>query len=158
MNGKIPVAGGPAKAKAGVAPTSAVGHADAGADADSDANAGADADLRYELILRCVECIPVGHAVSYGDIAAIVGTGPRQVGRVLALYGSGTPWWRVTNARGGLPSHLHDAARRHWVNEGLTFTSEGTFLRLARHRPDLARLAADWEDRVRDIASTTLEP
>lgn len=127
-----------------------------GGQAHADTNA--DADLRHELILRCVECIPAGHAVSYGDIASIVGTGPRQVGRVLALYGSGTPWWRVTNGRGGLPAHLHDAARRHWINEGLTSNSDGSLLRLAQHRPDLTRLAADWEDRVRDIASTTLEP
>lgn len=53
-----------------------------------------------ELVLRAVELVPPGRLVSYGDVAALLGTGPRQVGAVMAREGHGVQWWRVTNASG----------------------------------------------------------
>ena len=65
------------------------------------------------------ERIPRGRVVSYGDIAGIVGIGPRQVGAVMSRYGGGVTWWRVTNAAGHLPEHLLEEARAHWFDEGI---------------------------------------
>ena len=55
-----------------------------------------------ELVLSTVEQIPPGQVASYGDIAELVGVGgPRLVGRVMSLQGSGVPWWRVVAGRAG---------------------------------------------------------
>ena len=40
-----------------------------------------------ELVLRTVELVPPGRLVSYRDVAALLGTGPRQVGAVMAREG-----------------------------------------------------------------------
>ncbi|MBA3308722.1 MAG: MGMT family protein [Nocardioidaceae bacterium] len=75
---------------------------------------------RYvEAVLRIVEQIPVGRATTYGLIAEAVGRGgPRQVGRVLAMYGGPVPWWRVVRADGGLPdSHQREALARYREEE-----------------------------------------
>jgi alkylated DNA nucleotide flippase Atl1 len=54
-------------------------------------------------VLDVVETIPVGKVMSYGDIAEYLGeAGPRQVGRVMALWGGGVAWWRVVHANGSL--------------------------------------------------------
>ncbi|MQA05130.1 MAG: cysteine methyltransferase [Streptosporangiales bacterium] len=54
-----------------------------------------------EAVLDVVDQIPPGKVMAYGDIAEYVGRGgPRQVGRVMALYGGGVPWWRVVHANG----------------------------------------------------------
>ena len=61
-----------------------------------------------ERVLRLVEEIPPGRVLTYGDVAGLLGEGgPRQVGRVLALWGGGVPWWRVLRADG-----THAAALR----------------------------------------------
>ena len=61
-------------------------------------------------VLDVVDAIPPGQVMSYGDIAEYLGAGgPRQVGRVLARYGGGAPWWRVIHAD-GTPAPGHDAA------------------------------------------------
>ena len=50
-----------------------------------------------------VEAIPPGRVMSYGDVAEYLGEGgPRQVGRVMALWGGGVAWWRVIHADGSL--------------------------------------------------------
>jgi alkylated DNA nucleotide flippase Atl1 len=89
-------------------------------------------------VLDVVDAIPPGRVMSYGDIAEYLGAGgPRQVGRVLATYGGGVAWWRVTHAD-GTPAPGHDArALSHYV-------SEGTPLRSARPpvRVDMRR--ARW--------------
>jgi alkylated DNA nucleotide flippase Atl1 len=76
-----------------------------------------------EAVLSLVEQIPEGRVTTYGVIADVVGTGgPRQVGRVMALYGSPVPWWRVVRADGSLPeSHQREAVAR--------YRQEGTPLR-----------------------------
>src|SRR3954469_13438199 len=55
-----------------------------------------------ERVLDVVERIPPGRVMAYGDIAEYLGEGgPRQVGRVMALWGGGVPWWRGGSAVGG---------------------------------------------------------
>jgi len=73
-------------------------------------------DERYvEAVLSLVERIPMGRATTYGVLADAVGRGgPRQIGRVLALYGAPVPWWRVVRADGSLPdSHQREALARY---------------------------------------------
>ncbi|MEU4350725.1 MGMT family protein [Streptomyces sp. NPDC023838] len=60
-----------------------------------------------ERVLDVAEQIPPGRVMTYGDVAEWLGEGgPRQVGRVMALYGGAAPWWRVVRADGALlPGH-----------------------------------------------------
>lgn len=106
-------------------------------------------ELLTELVLRAVELVPAGEVASYGDIAAIVGTGPRQVGTVMARDGAGVPWWRITNASGQLPAHLLDEAREHWQHEGIETTPSGC--RITRHRTDMTRLAELFRHAAHDL-------
>ena len=75
-------------------------------------------------VLDVVDAIPPGQVMCYGDIAEYLGAGgPRQVGRVLARYGGGAPWWRVIHAD-GTPAPGHDAAAlRHYLAEGTPLRS-----------------------------------
>lgn len=69
-------------------------------------------------VLDVAESIPPGRVMSYGDIAEFVGKGgPRQVGRVMALWGGGVPWWRVVHADGSLLAGHEREALRHYRNE-----------------------------------------
>ncbi len=86
-----------------------------------------------------VDSIPPGQVMSYGDIAEYLGAGPgpRQVGRVLAVYGGAVAWWRVIHSD-GTPAPGHDSrALEHYL-------AEGTPLRSARPpvRVDMRR--ARW--------------
>jgi alkylated DNA nucleotide flippase Atl1 len=105
-----------------------------------------------ERVLRAVEQVPRGRVASYGDLAGLVGVGPRLVGRVMSLYGSNVTWWRVTNASGDLPLHLADEARARWADEGIAWKPNGRGCRIREHRADLARLADDYDRAVRDLA------
>lgn len=60
-----------------------------------------------ERVLDVADLIPPGRVMTYGDIAEWLGDGgPRQVGRVMALYGGAAPWWRVVRSDGALlPGH-----------------------------------------------------
>jgi len=70
-------------------------------------------------VLDVAESIPPGRVMSYGDIAEYVGEGgPRQVGRVMALWGGGVPWWRVVHADGSLLVGHEREALRHYRGEG----------------------------------------
>lgn len=62
-------------------------------------------------VLDVIDAIPAGQVMSYGDIAEYLGEGgPRQVGRVMTLWGGGVAWWRVVHANGSLlAGHEHDA-------------------------------------------------
>lgn len=54
-------------------------------------------------VLDVVDSIAPGTVMSYGDVAEYLGEGgPRQVGRVMALWGGGVAWWRVVHADGTL--------------------------------------------------------
>jgi len=90
-------------------------------------------------VLDVVDAIPEGHVMSYGDVAEFLalGRGPRQVGRVMAVYGGAVAWWRVIHSD-GTPAPGHDeTALRHYL-------AEGTPLRSARPpvRVDMRR--ARW--------------
>jgi alkylated DNA nucleotide flippase Atl1 len=97
-----------------------------------------------ERVLETVELIPEGRVMTYGDIAEYLEEmGPRQVGRVMTLYGGPVPWWRVVRADGRmLPGRERELLAR--------YRSEGTPLRAtpgARdghgYRVDLRR--ARWD-------------
>jgi alkylated DNA nucleotide flippase Atl1 len=66
-------------------------------------------------VLDVVDSIPPGRVMSYGDIARCLGEGgPRQVGRVMALWGGGVAWWRVIRADGTPPpGHERTALARY---------------------------------------------
>lgn len=101
-------------------------------------------DLLVERVLLAVEQIPPGTVVAYGDIAALVGTGPRQVGRIMSQWGSDVPWWRVTNRDGELPADLLPRAVQQWKREGVALGTGGRGCNITRHRADLEELAAAW--------------
>lgn len=109
-------------------------------------------DLLVERVLRAVEAIPRGRVASYGDIAGLVGIGPRQVGAVMRHYGSNVTWWRVTNSYGDLPKALLDRARGHWAAEGILVKRNGLGCRIADYRADLTALARDWDRAVDGLA------
>lgn len=90
-----------------------------------------------EEVLAVVERIPAGRVMAYGDIAEYVGAGgPRQVGRVMSLWGGGVPWWRVVRAD-GRPAAGHE--RRAMER----YATEGTPLRPGGERVDMRR--ARWD-------------
>ncbi|GAB3616303.1 hypothetical protein GCM10027416_08600 [Okibacterium endophyticum] len=70
-------------------------------------------------VIEVVESIPPGRVMSYGQVAAMIGSrSARGVGRVMALYGENLPWWRVVRA-GGHPPQCHEAsALEHYRDEG----------------------------------------
>lgn len=108
-------------------------------------------DLHVERVLRAVEQIPAGRVASYGDVARIVGTGPRQVGAVLSRWGADVPWWRVTDRNGDLPPDLLARARPRWAAEGITDRGPGRGCRITGHRVDPEQLARDWARAVADL-------
>jgi len=52
-------------------------------------------------VLEVVESIPEGRVMTYGDVAAAIGSrAARAVGTVMSHYGSDVAWWRVIRASG----------------------------------------------------------
>ncbi|OCC07249.1 MGMT family protein [Streptomyces sp. PTY087I2] len=99
-----------------------------------------------ERVLDVAELIPPGRVMTYGDVAEWLGEGgPRQVGRVMALYGSAVPWWRVVRADGTLlPAHELRALEH--------YRAESTPLREASRRaeghiPRIDMRRARWDGR-----------
>ena len=97
-----------------------------------------------ERVLEVAERIPPGRVMTYGDVAEwLQQGGPRQVGRVMALYGAPVPWWRVIRADGILlPGHEQAALAR--------YRAEGTPLREAGraadgHLPRIDLRRARWD-------------
>ncbi len=69
--------------------------------------------------LEVVRDIPPGYVMTYGDVAAELGSrGARAVGRVMATEGSSAPWWRVVRADGRPPAGHELAALDHYRAEG----------------------------------------
>ena len=75
-------------------------------------------------VLDVVAAIPPGRVMSYGQVAATIGSrSARGVGRVMAHHGSDLPWWRVVRA-GGLPPSCHeDEALEHYRREATPLAS-----------------------------------
>ncbi|MFE6524779.1 MGMT family protein [Streptomyces sp. NPDC057794] len=72
-----------------------------------------------ERVLDVAELIPAGRVMTYGDVAEwLEEGGPRQVGRVMALYGGAVPWWRVVRADGVLLPGHEQRALGHYRAEG----------------------------------------
>ena len=109
-------------------------------------------DVLVERVLRAVELVPKGRVVAYGDLAALVGTGPRQVGSIMRIYGGNVTWWRVTNASGDLPAHLRQRAFERWAEEGIAVKPNGLGCRIAQYRVDLEELASAHATAVRDLS------
>lgn len=91
-------------------------------------------------VLEVVADIPEGCAMSYGDVAAAIGSrAARGVGMVMARYGSDLPWWRVVRASGHPALDHASRALEH-------YRAESTPLRWSRdgeaYRVDLDR--ARW--------------
>ncbi|MGP9018729.1 MGMT family protein [Streptomyces sp. BR1] len=106
-----------------------------------------------ERVLDVAERIPPGRVMTYGDVAEWLGEGgPRQVGRVMALYGGGVPWWRVVRADGALlPGHELRALGH--------YREESTPLREASrsaegHLPRLDMRRARWDGGGADEAGS----
>jgi alkylated DNA nucleotide flippase Atl1 len=72
-----------------------------------------------DSILLATDAIPVGQVSTYGDIAKVVGCGPRVVARVLAGSGGETCWWRVVRADGTLAPHLVAEGSRRLAADGV---------------------------------------
>ncbi len=90
-----------------------------------------------QRILACVELIPVGRVMSYGDVAEYVGTrAARNVGRVLAMDGGTVPWHRVLRSDGTCAEHIRVEQLARLAAEGVPIRGE---------RVDLA--AARWDGR-----------
>jgi alkylated DNA nucleotide flippase Atl1 len=77
-------------------------------------------------VLDVVDSIPRGQVMSYGDVAEFLGAGgPRQVGRVMALWGGGVAWWRVVHADGSLLAGHERSALAHYEAEGTPLRRPG---------------------------------
>jgi alkylated DNA nucleotide flippase Atl1 len=85
-------------------------------------------------VLDAVDLVPPGRVVTYGDIGVLVGCGPRQVGRVMALWGGAVAWWRVLRADGSPPPGHEREALRHYRAEGTPLRPGGTTVDLATAR------------------------
>ena len=85
----------------------------------------ADSDALAQQILACIESIPPGRVMTYGDVAEYVGApSPRIVGRVLALDHGSVPWHRVMRANGTLAEHLYTEQRQRLLAEGVRFNGD----------------------------------
>lgn len=92
-------------------------------------------DELTSMVLDCADLIPRGRVATYGDVAVAVGTGPRQVGRIMSAHGHLSNWWRVVRADGG--SQVAERCRQFWEAEGISY-SQGTYLKVCmpQHRID----------------------
>lgn len=97
-----------------------------------------------ERVLDVAELIPPGRVMTYGDVAEWLDEGgPRQVGRVMALYGGAVPWWRVVRADGTLLPGHELRALGHYREEGTPLREAG---RAAEgHLPKLDMRRARWD-------------
>lgn len=106
-----------------------------------------------ERVLLVVAQIPPGRVASYGDVGAVAGVGPRQVGLVLHRHGGDVPWWRVTMRDGSLAPGLLAEARTRWAQEGVGVSADGRRALMTQHRADPHQLAADYEAALAASAS-----
>ncbi|WAX78073.1 MGMT family protein [Streptomyces sp. KMM 9044] len=97
-----------------------------------------------ERVLDAAERIPPGRVLTYGDVAEwLEEGGPRQVGRVMALYGGAVPWWRVVRADGALLPGHELRALDHYRAEGTPLREAGRAAE--RHLPRLDMKRARWD-------------
>ena len=100
--------------------------------------------VRHQAIYEVVKTIPAGVVATYGQVAAIVGCGPRLVGYALASLPAGmdVPWQRVINSQGKISIRSDGGAdprqRQALIREGIVFSLKGTV--------DLKRFGWDGPD------------
>lgn len=86
----------------------------------------ADPDDWFSRVLEVVATIPPGRVMTYGGVAAALGSrSSRGVGKVMAHAGGETHWWRVVRASG----HPPDGHEQRALEE---YRVEGTPLRWSR--------------------------
>ena len=81
-------------------------------------------------VLEVVDAIPAGHVMTYGEVAATVGSrAARAVGRVMSHYGSEVAWWRVIRADGRPPITHEDVALVQYEAEStpLSWMPDGSY-------------------------------
>jgi alkylated DNA nucleotide flippase Atl1 len=104
-------------------------------------------DQLAQRILACVEAIPPGRVMTYGDVAEYAGApSPRIVGRVLAADDGSVPWHRVLRADGTLAEHLYTEQRQRLRADGVRFNG---------HRVDLAHFRWDGRESPSDAVPAT---
>ncbi|MFF5281356.1 MULTISPECIES: MGMT family protein [Streptomyces] len=97
-----------------------------------------------ERVLDVADAIPPGRVMTYGDVAEWIGEGgPRQVGRVMALYGGAAPWWRVVRADGTLLPGHELRALDHYREEGTPLRAAGPSAE--GHVPRIDMRRARWD-------------
>jgi alkylated DNA nucleotide flippase Atl1 len=115
----------------------------------------------WELVRRVVETLPEGTWTSYGDLAELIGTGPRQVGafmrddggvpkayRVLTAGGTVSEGFRWSDGRSGcdVPDLLRE--------DGVTVSRKGRADRAQRMSVyDLKLLAAELDEDLEQSTS-----
>lgn len=110
-----------------------------------------------ERVLAVAELIPPGRVMTYGDVAEWLGDGgPRQVGRVMALYGGPVPWWRVVRADGALLPGHELRALDHYRDEGTPLRGAGRSA--DGHLPRLDMRRARWDGTGADDAAPDVNP
>ena len=88
-----------------------------------------------DSILMVADAIPSGQVSTYGDLARVVGCGPRLVARVLASSDGQVCWWRVVRADGTIAEHLVAEGSQRLASEGVAVRAGR--VDLARHRARL---------------------
>ncbi|MFP3466202.1 MGMT family protein [Leifsonia sp. SIMBA_070] len=84
------------------------------------------ADSFVERVLEVVDAIPPGRVMTYGDVAATLGSrAARMVGQIMAYYGSDVPWWRVVRASGHPAVNHEHLALQHYRAEGTPLLGGG---------------------------------
>ncbi|MFE9041776.1 MGMT family protein [Streptomyces sp. NPDC007818] len=97
-----------------------------------------------EAVLDVADRIPPGRVMTYGDVAEWLGEGgPRQVGRVMSLYGGSAPWWRVVRADGTLLPGHELRALGHYRDEGTPLRERGPAAE--GHVPRIDMRRARWD-------------
>jgi alkylated DNA nucleotide flippase Atl1 len=101
-----------------------------------------------ERVLEVAERIPPGRVMTYGDVAEWLGEGgPRQVGRVMALYGGAVPWWRVVRSDGVLLPGSEPRALEHYRAEATPLREAPRTPGSTRTLPKLDMGRARWDGR-----------
>jgi alkylated DNA nucleotide flippase Atl1 len=102
-------------------------------------------------VAEVVRSIPAGRVMTYGDVAAVLGSrASRAVGKVMAHEGADLPWWRVVRS-GGHPPVRHEArALEHYRAEGTPLVHGASAWRLDMRRARWSPEPGDPSDDVTD--------
>lgn len=88
----------------------------------------------FEKVYMVVRGIPVGHVMSYGQIALFLDMprAAREVGWALSMIkpGDTVPWWRVVNGKGRISikgKYSAEEQRQFLIQEGIKVSNDFTF-------------------------------